>query len=419
MNNRPSQTCYTTDQSARGFTIIELLVVILIGLVILTIAVPAFRSMKYSSDRSLAVNALQAATQMARDVALSSGQDGAVVFVYDYEVGKVQIIPAVMVGTLREGSTAAVGPGGAGALGDSPHFDRDVFVPSDIGETLEIPRFWGVRGFASPRSLIDFDSAGNADASWYNSRAYGGTDPDDTDKSLGHWVYPETGFFVRDAQIAGSNTDGDFGSVNTALPTTRQSFMIRFDSRSGILSRDTNAALFVDPRNSRERPFGDRPNSFEQTLRADLAEDLSGWASRVLMSATLFEGSTVAWAARDADRRQQLIGAVSNDTILVKPVTRLAVYDERRMGTAIGARELNRVTQTLYMPIDQDDQNAEIEFDLTLFADDPNESEIVEQINQWIDGDTNFDGMFQLDDEPESRLYLIQSYTGELQEVLR
>lgn len=78
-----------TSINRPAFTIVELLVVILIGLIILTIAVPAFQTMAYSSNRSLAVNALQASSQMARDVAINAGEDGAVVFIYDPQVGKI------------------------------------------------------------------------------------------------------------------------------------------------------------------------------------------------------------------------------------------------------------------------------------------------------------------------------------------
>lgn len=406
--------------SSRGFTIVELLVVILIGLIILSIAVPAFQSMSYSSNRSLAVNALQASSLMARDVALNTGQDGAVVFVFDPAVGKVQIIPAVKVGTIRESSTAPSGPGGgfASAFGDQPYFDRDVFVPASSGETLEMPRYWMVRGYVASGAMTERDSSGNEAANWYTSPLYGGTDVNADEKKLDHWVFPETGFFPVDAQIVGGDLSGDFGNVNSTLPTGRQSFMIRFNARTGVISRDTNTALFVNPRNSRERPYGDRPNTFQQTLRADLAENLETWASRIVNAEDL-TGDNVQWGRDDEQLRIQLIGNASNDTILVKPVTRLAVYDERKLAIALGTRGLNAITQTLYKDIDQRDQNAEIEIDESLFPSGTSLTQILERIDRWVDGDTNFDQMFDLDDEPESRMYLIQSYTGELQEVLR
>lgn len=400
-----------------AFTIVELLVVVLIGLIILTIAVPAFNTMVYSSNQSLAVNALQASSQMARDVAINAGEDGAVIFVYDPQVGKLQIIPAVKVGTLREATTAPSGPGNAVGLGDFPYFDRDVFVPAATGETLQMPRFWMVRGYAGPTTLIDRDSGGDAAATWYTSDVYGGTDENAVVKESDHWVFPETGFFPSDAQVAGGSLDGGLDSVIGNLPTARQSFMIRFNARTGVVSRDTNSALFINPRNSRERPYGDRPTQPQQTLRVDMAEDLAVWASRVISSSDL-SGDGFSYRQNDFDLRTQLIGNASNDTILVKPVTRLALYDERKLALGIGARGLNEITNSLYLPADQEDSDAMIEFDMELFTT-LNEDQVLERINQWVDGDTNFDDRFDLDDEPESRMYLIQSYTGELMEVLR
>ncbi len=425
VNTHASAITVARSDRRSAFTIVELLVVILIGLIILTIAVPAFQSMNYSSNRSLAVNALQASSLMARDVALSTGRDGAVVFVYDPAIGRMQIIPAVKVGTLREKTTAPGIGGGASGLTDAPFYDRDVFVPATEGETIQMPRFWNVRGYANPRLLIDQDSAGNSASTWYTSNAYGGTDSNDPIKDQDHWLFPETGFFPVDAQINGGSLDGSLGVVNNADPTARQSFMIRFDARTGVVSKDSSTALFVNPRNSRERPYGDQPtNELERSLRVDISDDLGVWASRMLMSGNLTPGDLTPWQNADEALRVQMIGNGSNDTVLVKAVTRLAIYDERRLAIGVGARGLNQVTQTLYMPADQTDRNAEIEFDMDLFSDAGlGEEDVLERINQWIDGNTTFtfDGDYELnvDDEPESRLYLIQSYTGELQEVLR
>ena len=173
----------------------------------------------------------------------------------------------------------------------------------------------------------------------------------------------------------------------------------------------------MDPRNSREREFGDRPDLREQTLRVDLAEDLEVWAMRVLNSPDL-SGDGITYGRDDSTLREQLIGTASNDTILVKPVTRVALYDERDLALAIGARGLNPQTNSIYLPHDQDARNVEIGFDDTLFTSF-NRDTIVDQISSWIEGDTDFNNQIDFDDEPLSRLYLVQSYTGELKEVLR
>ena len=407
--------------NVRAFTIIELLVVIVIGLVLLTIAVPAFVSMAYSSNRSLATNALKASSQMARDLALISGQDGAVVFVFDPQIGKLQIIPAVKVGTIREPTTAPAGGGGSSGAGDMPYFDRDVFVPASAGEVLELPRGWMVRGYAAPGMLLDRDSSGNQAANWFTSDAYGGTNTLDSIKEESHWVFPETGFFPVDAQLAGGQLDGGLDAVSPGLPTSRQTFMIRFTARTGVVSRDTNSALFIDPRNSRERPFGDQPSQYEMSLRVDMADDIEVWASRIIDSSDLTDDG-IAYGFDDNELRLKLVGNASNDTILVKPVTRLALYDERRLALGVLARGLNRDSQTLYMPTDQEDSSSEIEFDLALY-NGLTEDQLIERIDEWINGNTTFarDGDFDmdLDDEPESRIFLIQPYTGELEEVLR
>ena len=402
-----------------AFTLVEILVVIVIGLVILSIAVPAFQTMAYSSNQSLAVNGLQAGAQMARDTAVISGQDGAVVFVFEPDVGRMQIIPAVKVGTIRERTPANTGT--SGALIESPYFDRDVFVPSSIGQTIDMPRFWNVRGFAPAGSMIDYDSIGGEYAVWYTSVAYGGTTANDPIKDIAHWLFPESGFFPHDAQISGGPIDGSLSAVDRTRPTARQSFMIRFEGRTGILSRDSGTALFVSPRNSQQRPYGNRPALDELPQRVDLADSIAVWAARTIETGDL-DANGFSYATPDDVLREQLIGNQSNDTILVKPVTRLALYDERKLAVGAQARGLNRETNTLYEPIDQESPSDQIGFDKALFGG-VGDAAIVERIDQWINGNTTFvrdgDTDLNFEDEPLARIYLIQPYTGELQEVLR
>lgn len=418
----------STTHIRSAYTVVELLVVIVIAVLLLTIAVPAFQSTIYSSNRTLAVNAVQAASVMGRDVAINTGKDGAIVFIYDPQVGQIQIVPAIRVGVIREPTTAPTGGGGGSGpgsvgFGDQPYFDREVFVPSPVGEVLTLPDGWMVRGYAAPGLLRDFDSAGNAAAAWYNSDMYGGANVNDNLKDEAQWLFPETGFFARNAQTNGGSLNGSFSNVNPGLATARQTFMIRFDARTGAVSRDTRSALFIDPRNSNQRePGGNRPDNYEITIRADLAEDLEIWASRVLNSPDITNDG-IAYGRDDGELREQLIGNASNDTVLVKPVSRIALYDENRLALGLRARGVNRDTGSLYMAHDQDDRTADIKFDMSLFDGNPdinNEQDAIERINAWIDGDTDFDGTVSfLTDDPESRLFLVQSYTGELKEILR
>lgn len=437
---RKNTPMLNTNVVRGAYTVVELLVVIVIAGLLLTIAVPAFQSTIYSSNRSLAVNAVQAASVMGRDVAVNTGKDGAIVFVYDPDVQRIQIIPAIRVGTMRETTTAPTGPGSGGGpgsvgFGDQPYFDRDVFVPAPVGEVLTLPDSWMVRGYAPPGLLLDYDSAGRPAADWYDSELYGDDDVNISNasnpKSNANWLFPETGFFARNAQVNGGSLDGNFSNVNPNLPTARQSFMIRFDGRTGAVSRDTRSALFVNPRNSNQRePGGNRPSGYEITLRVDLAEDIEVWASRVLGSPDLTD-DRIAYGRDDGELREQLIGNASNDTILVKPVSRIALYDENKLALGLRARGVNRDTGTLYLPHDQEDRDVDIQLDMALFNGNPDISsseDAIERINAWIDGDTNFDGAVTFidpmnpdepGDEPDSRIFIVQSYTGELKEIFR
>jgi len=137
--------------------------------------------------------------------------------------------------------------------------------------------------------------------------------------------------------------------------------------------------------------------------------------------------------------RSLFIGNISHDTVMVKAITRIALYNEQDLARDLGARGLNAETGTLYQAYDQDDSESAIGYDLELWpvGTAPDENELRIAINRWMEGDTAgplFNGrpwpdgqiVFDTDpsrvievDEPASRLYLIQPYSGRLQEVLR
>lgn len=402
-----------------AFTVVELLVVVVIILIVLTVATPAFRALIYSSQRSESVNALNAAVVAGRELALRSGgnaNDAAVVFLFDRD-GSMRLIPAVKVGSVQEPVFGTDAGGGAQALAPVT-VTRDVFAPSLEVASFEMPEFWNVRGYAPVGSMVDFVSGQRPNESaavWYNSPAYGGDDPRSSVKTDGNWIFPETAFY----DIEQANAPAGNGTS-----TARQSFMIRFDARTGAISQNRDTALFVDPRPSTvDRPGGEnRPPISELWQRPDRAENLADWARSIVGSQPV-----------DADRRPlqppyrvgdprdvraSLIGLSSNDTVLVKPVTRVAVYDERRMAPAIGARRLNPVTNSLYLPVEPGDGDRDIVFDESLF-DGIGADEIRVRINRWMDGDTNNDGDIDDEDEVEARLYIVRQATGELAEVLR
>lgn len=417
-----------------AFTLIEVLVVVVIAFILLTIAVPAFQSLIESSERTLAVNSLQTAVQAAQDVALDGreGEDGAIIFLIG-DNGQLTMIPAVKIGDIKEPYAAAAGDLGFQSF-DYDYIDMEIFAPISSGDSIQLPESWFVRGYAPINSMIDKFVVRNAApdqrfaAVWYNSPIYGGTDFQSPAKLTGNWVFPETNMFAKNAQHVGSNpTTGDLGGIQGDFRTPRQSFMIRFDGRTGQLSRSTSPALFIDPRNSRQRPFGDRPNVLtEQWKRVDMADNINRWGIRMLMASdTNNDGSH--WTIQDQYDRALWIGNISHDTVLVKAVTRIALYNEQDMARDLGARGLNKITGTIYNDYDQSDSESTIAFDFDLWPNSPPSNDQLRlAINRWIEGDTNNDGVISFHpddptqlDEPRSRLYLISPYSGKLQEVLR
>ncbi|MFN0132137.1 MAG: type II secretion system protein, partial [Phycisphaerales bacterium] len=158
----------------RAFTLVELLVVIAIFVLLLAIAVPAFSNMLYSSEQSLADNALRSALTAARDAAARNGpeQDAAAVFTFEPD-GRLSVLTCVRAGVIED-----VPPLGARAT-----VTREVFVPLAGFLPIQMPRGWMVRGYAPPNSVDD---------GWYED-TYLNTGP--LVVRSGNWVFPETGFF--------------------------------------------------------------------------------------------------------------------------------------------------------------------------------------------------------------------------------
>ena len=406
----------------RAFTVVELLVVVVIILIVLTVATPAFQSMLYSAARSESANTVNAAVLAARELALRSagGDDGAVVFVYDRD-GTMRIIPAVRVGTVLEPVYGAGGAGGGPTpVGGAPRVRRDVFAPVPEAAAFQMPAFWNVRGYAPANSMIEYvpgERPSENLAVWYNSAMYGATDVSSNSnnpKLEGNWIFPETAFYDIDQPAAPSGRNA---------PTARQSFMIRFDSATGTVSADRSPALFIDPRPSTvNRPGGARPEARQRWLRPDRAEDLGAWARGLIASPPInANGDRLRppFTETSDATRLSFIGMSSNDSILVKPVSRIAVYDERVMARDLGARRLNATTNSLYRPVARGSNQAGNQIDPDLFPGGLDVNDLRIRINRWLDGDTNNDRTIDDDDQPQARIYLLRPGTGDLTEVLR
>ncbi len=163
----------------------------------------------------------------------------------------------------------------------------------------------------------------------------------------------------------------------------------------------------------------------------------SSWAFRVLTSGDLDQDG-VPYQINDERLRRALLGNESHDTVLVSSVARVALYDERDLAQALGARELARrrgTTQTDSLYATFEDASDRIGIDFTglfsgssAFDQSPGGlKRLSDSIDRWTSGDTEVqsDGtvgsgsLFEETDEPKAVRFIVDAYSGELLEVIR
>jgi prepilin-type N-terminal cleavage/methylation domain-containing protein len=277
----------STAAARRAFTLIELLVVISIFLLLLLIAVPAFSSMLYSSEESLAENGLRTGLAAARDAAARGrhGQDAAAVFLYDSAAQKMRIVPCVQAGVLVD-LDAAGNP-----------VKRDIFAAVPGFEPTSLPKGWTVRGFALANT-IDDDWYGDTNNIYSNTSTW----------TEGNWLFPENDFYDWEIEDDGAN---------------RHTFIVRFEGGTGALKAgDLSTVLILDPAPTDVFRTG---GNFS-TYRADLAPDRVRFVRNVLAQPL---------ATLDINDRRELFGDQSTDTILARPVAQLALCNEKRLAAAL------------------------------------------------------------------------------------
>ncbi len=377
----------------RGFTIIELLVVVTIITVVVLIALPRFTAMLYDQEERLAVDLLRAAMKTGRDTALRSAGDNDAAIVFFYRPasiqstvgGRLSMVPCVKVGTFLDdprrlsNSPVQNTTGVEGIL-------REVFVAAESAEPMVLPRNWMVRGYAPPNTIEDpMNNAPTAPgADWYEA----GTAGVRYLPAEGNWVFPETDFYNPTADRAGRN---------------RQSFMVRFKAGTGeLVTTPIDPVIVIDV-----RPYyGGR--DVNTTKRLFDAYDRAAFIEKLLREAGV---------ARQAILGRNNSNETASDRVLVRPVQHLALYDENKLAVALGV-QLDRASGCLYRPppaIQAANSPANAS-DTPAFL--PGVDSI--RINQWIEGDTNFsDRVEGADgrDEPLARLFSIDRYTGQLRQL--
>jgi len=356
----------------RAFTLVELLVVIAIFTLLLAIGVPAFSSMLYSSEQSLAENALRVALSAARDAASRSprGQDAAAVFFYDPTVGRMNIQAYISAGVLKDQDP-----------GTDVVVAREVFVPVSGYEPTQLPRGWMVRGYAP---------GGTIDDQWYE-KTYTGSGA----RSRGNWVFPETAFY--NDEVGNDGLD-------------RQTFMVRFEGGTGIVKTSSGEAVLVyAPSVTTQFRRSSSPWSIP-SMRADLEADPQRLVRRVLTRPAAGAGSLT------LVQRQLLLGNISGDTILTKPIGQLAVYNENRLAGYLGVR-LDRTTNCMYQDTMAMSPGSR---EPTLVAGPGGgvfNDAVKVRLNDWIQA---FDSTANPTDPPldsDCRIFTVQRYLGWLQEI--
>jgi prepilin-type N-terminal cleavage/methylation domain-containing protein len=351
----------------RAFTLVELLIVISIFLLLLLIAVPAFSSMLYSSEQSLAENAMRGGIAAARDAAAKGrqGEDAAAVFFYDSSTRRTSIVACVRVGTMEDQTSILQPPPGGNSV------VREVFVPVSGYEPVQLPRGWAVRGYAIP---------GTIDSDWYgDSIAY-----NPSVQQQGHWVFPETDFFDYDVADDGQS---------------RQTFMVRFEGGTGALKpADLEPVLVLSPSPSEAFRTG-----LFQTYRLDNAPDKVRVVRAILSAPPL---------ALTAVQRRQLLGDESSDTVLAKPVRQLGLCNEGKLASALARAggstvRLDRDTGSLYQ------NTTDPEF-VTDFASIANP---LQTLTALMELRVQSNGTPSETIDSSARIFTIHRYLGSLQEI--
>ncbi len=402
-----------------GFTLVEMLVVMLVMSIVALLTVPAFNAFSRSNTRTQAVEALKGALRSAREAARASspGQDVCAVFVQGLG-GRTSVVLARRVGLLMD--QLAIAP--------TDRIRREVFVPVEGQPLAALPEGTSVRGYVGAGVLRD---PAALDPDWYApsvaNQIYAQSQP--------AWVAPETHLYKHVYADGGLATDDDGADRNT--------FMLRFEGGTGDLSREVAPVLVVLPRPSatgRELSEPWASNRLDRLVDAQgRARTLTEIVDQIVNAQPALASGT--YANHDAvvvDQRL-LLGHGSSDTVLAGPVVRVALYDEVDLAAGLGVRT-DRATGTIYWTGSGTDATTrEADFYAPGTARGAirphlqtsalrlgNYTTAHAAIEGWLLGDTNLNGVFgdaepsttrPVIDTPSARVFMIERALGEPVEI--
>lgn len=386
----------------RAYTLTELLVVVAIFVIVLVIAIPAFQSMLYGSEQSLAENALRQGLASARDRAARGrpGEDTAAVFFFE-PGGRSSIVTCV-----KAGEMVSVDPT------TQERRTLEIFAPASGAEPVQMPRGWSVRGYARPNMIDD---------TWYD-RTYPSAG---NVREQGAWVFPENGFYwagngpdytpLRTRPAAGQNRN-------------RNTFMVRFEGGSGhAVTSSPTYVLVLAPVAEEFRstlPWNLPGPDGRFVLRVDQEADAQRFVSRALalpQIAPVVVGQVNNAGTQNIVQRSQLdlvLGPDAADIVRAKAVGQLAVYSESRLARGLGLR-LDRATDSLYQPATDSEPHARW---VSEWGPNPTTQQY-ELASAWIEGRRR-PGSAPDDDNngwsaaaPDARIFAIARYQGSLVEM--
>lgn len=405
----------------RAYTLVELIVVITIIAILIAVGIPAFSAAIESSDKALAENQLAVGLATARAAAIQTSTDTAAYFSFT-PGGRLTITTCVKAGQLEDWRS----PNGGNIL--SNRVQRDVFVPYAAFKPVQMPRNWSVRGFAGADTLHQDTGTLDQRSGWYVPVTAGGGGGNLLAREFGaanvkkgNWVFPETGFFPGAQRLAANLP---VAAQQASSGASRNSFIVRFrGSDGGVDLSDSSLAIVIDPADSgfyaSEAPWNSSIGGDANALRIDKAADRLQFVRSVLALPT----STLA----DPDWKRKMFGWRTNtstnaqaspDRVLVRPITEFALYNERSLARALGARGVNVLTATIYGTNIPGDVPSAPFLDGALLPVGSAAPDVQQRINGWIEGrlpDPARPGELLATD---ARVFTVRRYLGSSQEIL-